>query len=662
MATGRLPGRVVRLAMALTFLFSLSYTLHANLRLATTTNAKVGGAEHSLTPSSLLMSTFTKLVGAATGITTAAGTTTLTAGGTGSASPQWAVAPKLGVAPPDGAFCQHGGLELETGDCICGKGTQGARCETVAETVMDKVHEYGVCGPSKCAPPAPFWSSALVYPRFFMSPSTHSPTHPHPPFPSFAHSPTHIPCMTFPPPTHSHPAWHSHNVACWASYVWYPTEHFQFQPLPPKDDENYEAYTGKLLDFLVWQEGGELRLADGARAPSSGSPPDVWTALGPWSRADKQMLAAYHAFHQHRHARGPAPSRRPRHKPQKPTIVFGLMLHDDVPKFKALWQALFHEEHYFLVHIDARLEEDDAEEQARQRRRAFLDVIAATPLSAATASVWDRVHVLDAKDCVDSLWGDITLVYSEVLLWLRLGHQVAHWQYDYFINLSGSDIPVLGLDGMASFFLPFLEPATQTRTSFVYHHDNTEEFRQQHIVPQKEAHERVVVFNLRQNETNFGRYRARVGITRLRGCSQWHALHRTLLERLVTTPEVEGLLFSLRYTSIPDEAFFGTAAVWLSQRFPEDVVLESRDLRYWNEGYNRNLAAKGELRAIIELRDIGHILFARKSYTAMVTCAYTNKLLGLQHNCSVFADTGPFPSDAVPAHPPRRPADATEDE
>ena len=60
------------------------------------------------------------------------------------------VAPKLGVSPSDEAYCRHGGLELDNGRCICGRGTQGLRCQTVSAPLLAKVQDYAVCGPGAC--------------------------------------------------------------------------------------------------------------------------------------------------------------------------------------------------------------------------------------------------------------------------------------------------------------------------------------------------------------------------------------------------------------------------------------------------------------------------------------------------------------------------------
>lgn len=175
-------------------------------------------------------------------------------------------------------------------------------------------------------------------------------------------------------------------------------------------------------------------------------------------------------------------------------------------------------------------------------------------------------------------------------------------------------------------------------------------------MPAKRAAKDLVVFSALQTDFPYGQVRERLGMTRLTGNSQWHVLHRSLLRLLATEGNVYRLLFSYKHTSIPDESFFSVAALWAARTHPEVATggIEGVDLRYWNEGFNRDLSARGELRAIKELSDNRQILFARKSNTAMVTCAYTNRLLGLSNDCTKYASTGVYPADAKREVLPRR--------
>jgi hypothetical protein len=109
-----------------------------------------------------------------------------------------------------------------------------------------------------------------------------------------------------------------------------------------------------------------------------------------------------------------------------------------------------------------------------------------------------------------------------------------------FSPVTGADIPAMRHEEMASFL------AEKAPNSFLYHHENIDEFRQTYMVPVKRDHNVVIAYSALQKDFPPGKYRERVGITRLWGCSQWHVLHRQMLTALITKPEINGLLFSLR--------------------------------------------------------------------------------------------------------------------
>jgi hypothetical protein len=127
--------------------------------------------------------------------------------------------------------------------------------------------------------------------------------------------------------------------------------------------------------------------------------------------------------------------------------------------------------------------------------------------------------------------------------------------------------------------------------------------------------------------------------------------------RLSHTDDYKTRSACYKHTAIPDESFFSTAAAWLSKEYPKEITIQRSDLRYWNEGPNRHLEAHGELWTIKEMARKKEILFARKSSSAILTCTYTNRVLGLQNDCSEFNNTARYPPDAIPLDPPKRPDD-----
>lgn len=66
------------------------------------------------------------------------------------------------------------------------------------------------------------------------------------------------------------------------------------------------------------------------------------------------------------------------------------------------------------------------------------------------------------------------------------------------------------------------------------------------------------------------------------------------------------------------------------------LPLQSGDYKYRNEGLNRNLDAPGELENLQRQSQARINLWARKAYTAHITCRHTNALLGLDFDCSKY--------------------------
>jgi hypothetical protein len=179
----------------------------------------------------------------------------------------------------------------------------------------------------------------------------------------------------------------------------------------------------------VWQGGGK-----GVKDPDvivdDPDMLDIVMSLGPWSEADKLMARSLGAFRRELASGIITTAKRAQEASVGKggaRIVFGMLLHDDMLRFRALWRALFHEEHYFIIHVDRTPKDPSI-------RGEILRTIGATRCK--TGSVWDRVFVIGEEESVDSLWGDITLVYSEYQVYIALMRQAA-WDWDYFINVSG---------------------------------------------------------------------------------------------------------------------------------------------------------------------------------------------------------------------------------
>jgi len=416
---------------------------------------------------------------------------------------------------------------------------------------------------------------------------------------------------------------------CWATYVWYHTSNFVFSPIKPE----HEKILNVTKDVLAWQSGGELR-----RTPIPGAQPldkvvfDMMTDLGPWTEKDKKMLTVLHEFRKDLpRVREAYESRIPRSQTPKEsaTIAYAMIVHKDSLQFQAFWDVMYSPKHYYLIHLDA--ESDDV------TRKEIIRIIEDTPVDAGK-SIWDRVKVVDPDLAVKAMWGDVTLIYLEVVMWIQVFLETS-WEWDYFINMSGQDIPIVPLDYIEKYL------GEHIPDSFVSYHENKEEFRQSHFTPERWDENVVVTLSTLQSEMPAGRWRYRHGQTRIYGCTQWHMLHYNFAYQYVSNPLVHGLMFSLKDTAIPDESFFATAAHWLVNKYnePDNPVKlalgPGGDFKYRNEGVNRNLDWPGEFESLKWHSDRKGYMWARKAYAAYTTCHFTNELLGLKNNCTKYEHT-----------------------
>lgn len=327
--------------------------------------------------------------------------------------------------------CMYGGVLTKWG-CVCGRGTEGDHCETLTVS-QEELGNVTVCG-----------------------------------------------------------------TECWAAYVWYPTEHFKFRPI----EEHEERIIEKAKVVSAWKDGGQWRPslvpalseapdmgedsvalqsqsralvgAGGGEEDKGQAQPihpavlDWMVSLGPWTAADRQMLARLNDFHHYEVPRlreGYAArlldptSRQPK---ARASLCFGLMMHRDPWQFQALWDVLYRPQHHYLIHIDAQ-----SDPHVRQQVTAIIE---ATPFDG-PGSVWDRVEVIPLQDSVPAFWGDVTLVYLELVMWMRAFLRT-DWEWDYFINMSIADIPIVSMDYIEDFL------GRSMPTSYMSWHPNVGEFRQ----------------------------------------------------------------------------------------------------------------------------------------------------------------------------------------
>ena len=420
---------------------------------------------------------------------------------------------------------------------------------------------------------------------------------------------------------------------------------------------------------------------------------EILENLGPWTDVDLQMLRLMDEFNSYQPRITNTfykifnPHTKKNLTPKKKaTNVYGIICHQNVAQFDAFWRIMFSPDHYYIVHVDKNSgieitdqiyniinnfeyeEREETTDIAKRKRKTGIDLSVSakdTPTNifpentrekknsedvSLTKSeilkssardyskkIWERVVLLDEEVTFASMWGDVTLVYLEYLMWLvaMLKVTLHQWRFDYFINLSIADIPLADHKYISKYM------GAKIPVNHYHSHENKGEFRQISIVPERWDQDTVVTLNITQQSMPSGRWRAKYAQDRIHGCTQWHMYHASLIHEFTTNQKLYGLLFSLKDTGIPDESFFSTAVKWMektskAEKWPIIFQQGGPDSRYRNEGYNRDLRHEGEFELLGELKRKKDFLFARKAYTSIVTCNYTNLIMELENDCSRY--------------------------
>ncbi|EDQ84442.1 uncharacterized protein MONBRDRAFT_30261 [Monosiga brevicollis MX1] len=125
-------------------------------------------------------------------------------------------------------------------------------------------------------------------------------------------------------------------------------------------------------------------------------------------------------------------------------ILFMLVVHGrDYRQLQHVLRAIYHPNHYYLIHVEARANHLYHQLKADLARSRL-------------------VNVFLTQFRLPTIWGASNL-YE---VYLRGMAQLAHLSWDYFINLSGADLPLWPIDDIVQ----FLSPASALGISFLKSH------------------------------------------------------------------------------------------------------------------------------------------------------------------------------------------------
>jgi protein xylosyltransferase len=299
-----------------------------------------------------------------------------------------------------------------------------------------------------------------------------------------------------------------------------------------------------------------------------------------------------------------------------PRIVFLLSVNGRaVRQVQRLFKAIYHSDHYYFIHVDAR---------ADLLHRELSKLIGHLP----------NVHMSQWR--MSTIWGGASLLKMLLQALEDLEYKLNHWKWDFFINLSESDFPLKTNDELVQFL------RVHRYSNFVKTHGgDINKFIQ------KQGLDRTFV-ECENHMWRVGNRHLPPDIT-IDGGSDWIAINRNYSHYLVTNndPYLNGLKKYYEYSLLPAESFFHTVL----RNGPLCHTLVRTNLRVTN--WNRKLGCRCQYKHIVDwcgcspndflpkdisrLKNPGdHHFFARK-FEAIVNQQIINDF-----SSSLY---GPYPSD-----------------
>ncbi len=259
----------------------------------------------------------------------------------------------------------------------------------------------------------------------------------------------------------------------------------------------------------------------------------------------------------------------------KISIAYFLMVHRFPEQFKRLFQAIYHPENHYLIHIDKKADPD-----ILVNVESFL-------------KDYPNAHILKSENIV---WGGYSMVQSELDGMKYLLDSNLNW--DFFINLSGQDFPLKSQAYIHDFlasnrhssFLKFANQETERPDTMNridnYYEDDIAGFP---VL----SHRR---FFLKDATPYIG--------------GQWMMLTRDCCEFLCQSAEIQEYEDFYRNTLIADEAFFQTTLI--NSSFAGNLINDDKRAIVWIPDGDIKLRPKTFTEADLPFLQTGDNLFARK--------------------------------------------------
>ncbi len=299
-------------------------------------------------------------------------------------------------------------------------------------------------------------------------------------------------------------------------------------------------------------------------------------ASKPSSYSKKQSLTEHHIDEFHLYSQAVQGLLSPVYEDSTSiSIAYFLMVHRFPEQFKRLFNAIYHPDNHYLIHIDKKAEADI--------------------LGSVTSFLKDypNAHILKSQNIV---WGGYSMVQSELdgmkfLLDLNLN-------WDFFINLSGQDFPLKSQTYIHQFL------TAHRKTSFIRFENQATERPETMNRIDNYFEEDVVGYPVRSHR----RFFLEDAIPYIGG--QWMMLTRDCCEFLCNSEEIKAYEDFYKHTFIADEAFFQTTL--MNSSFSGKLINDDKRAIVWIPDGDIKLRPKTFTEADLPFLQTGDNLFARK--------------------------------------------------
>ncbi|MBD3384446.1 hypothetical protein GF407_05905 [candidate division KSB1 bacterium] len=271
-------------------------------------------------------------------------------------------------------------------------------------------------------------------------------------------------------------------------------------------------------------------------------------------------------------------------------LAYFILAYKNIPQVVQLLKAIYHSNHVYLIHID-------------KKSKASLEILTDYARNLQNVILMPRQN---------SWWGGI----SFVKLHLKAMHYLyAHYHWDYLINLSGQDLPLLSqieiMDALSRFNAanyiearPIKELWPDYRHRFDHYYLELPFFNYVKKVP---------VLNRRVKLPAY--------TTRLYAGSGYFILDRECCRYIFTLENLQEYLDFYRYTFIPEESVFQT--ILMNSKWRHTIIQDNKREINWKEG--------PEYPRIFRLEDLDKLtastaFFARK-FDSRIDSRIINRLI-----------------------------------